>query len=277
MVFIRMVKMLILYFVSFLFAFNQPVDDKDSLIRDLLCLFIQKINVVHEDNVLGFTINHEGDNEIIEIESIPSIALKCQIENNNTPYYNESDCVSLDDQLMSVDGTSWKIVLTNGLFNPFLSYKYDGTDNGMDDIEMVFNRNGIDTIEDSWADTIIFTEVDTLPVFLDGDEAQTLQSIIAKHFQDTDLSLFQNVQYQIPFLANIIVDKRGKAIFQSLSRSTGITILDEKAIQASKEFARHRYSPAVHHGRIVSYSMTIAIMQKEWLPYIYKGLLLSND
>lgn len=154
--------------------------------------------------------------------------------------------------------------MTEGRFNPYLTCKYDGGDNDITDIEEVMPRFDIDSIDEKWLDNHVLFEVDTLPVLLDGEESIVLSKIIEESFKDVPPDRFRCVKSRIPYVANIVIDKDGNASFKSLTKATGCQELDKKAISVGKEFCKHRFSPATHRGKKVSYSTNIAIMRKEW-------------
>lgn len=219
-----------------------------------------------------FDVCHNGDNDTIIIELMPNSVIDNQQDRNNTNMSTyEKDCICLDDKFWSVDGLSWKVVFTENRYNPYLSFRYDGTEGDLSDIESIVRKNGIDIVDDDWLDNHVLEEVDTPPVLVGGGEREILSSIIAKCFEGIDLNQFKCVQSRIPFDAEIIIDRNGNALFKNLSKSTGIMDLDNRAIMVGKEFCKYTFTPALHRGKKVLYLMRIAIMKEEWLPYIIQG------
>ena len=233
---------------------GQPIV-RDNLVKDLICLFIQKMEVkeVTESGMINYRTLCKGEDEIIEIEYIP-----CTVKSDTNWELKPVSC----------EWPMWRIVFTESHFNPFLTNKYDGTDNDISDINELINRYQIELIGEEWLDSHPVTDVDILPVFVDGDKNIVLSHIIKDYFRGVQLEEFIGVPSKVPFVANIIIDKTGTASFKSLIKDTGNPYLDNIATLVAKDFCKYKFKPAVHRGKTVMYSMNIPITQKEWFPYL---------
>ena len=232
----------------------QPIV-KDSLVRELICLFVHKVNVEGEieSGIINYRTFCNDEDVIVEIEHIPCTA-ESGINWELTP--------------VGCEWPLWRIVFTGVQFNPFLTNKYDGTNNDITDISRIIKRHQIDVIGDNWLISHPLAEVDIPPVFVEGDQNYVLSHIIEECFKDVQLDEFEGVQSRIPFVANIEIDITGEATFKSLIKATGNPYLDNLAILVSMEFCKYRFKPAVHRGKTVVYSMDIPITRREWLPYL---------
>lgn len=248
---------------------GQPFNNKEGLVRDLICLFIQSREVLDENELISYCSYSEGDNEVIQIELIPrqvlshvpASSVSTELNENNERGSLEGDEGIILDESWSYkdDFTSWKVVFTQSLFNPYLTRKNDTGNSDIADIEALMRRHGMGQIGEDWVDSYVFSEVDELPVLENGNDSEILSQLIDRVFKDVNPSHFLRIISWMPCVATIIVNQEGDAIFDSLSKETGDTLLDEKARIVAQEYCKNHFVPAKIRGKNVTCRVGIPI------------------
>ena len=246
---------------------QQPI--KNELIRDLLCLFIKDVHQVSETGIISYKSTSEGKNTILDICVKPfSSSYKQEVAVDSSISYGILDEeITLDDSFSVAgdDYPSWQIVFKDRAFNPFLSHKYDGSIDSISDIEHVVKSHDIETIDDAWLDSYCFTELDTYPIYVEGDENTVLSRIVQSVFNEEDRKYLE--MELIPFIAVIIIDKEGIAHFESFSMELDNDSLKHKAKEVIDQFCEKRFIPGRLRGKNVNCKIGFPVgTNRQFLP-----------